>query len=287
MSGIVPSLFLDTQTFVLPREYRVLVPAIAVSFMMLEYAAARLNGREVFDVKEAAASFGVAIGDALVRAAQAGIVALPFAFVYRHRLANIPIDSVWSALALFLGVEFLFYVYHFAAHNVRWLWATHAVHHTPTRINLSAGIRLGWTGLISGNFLFFLPLVWLGFHPLAVLAMIAISLAYQFFIHTELAPGLGPLELVMNTPRHHLVHHACNPGCGNKNYGGVLIIYDRLFGTFAEHPREELRFGLANSAGSYNPVHIAFHEWLNIARDVRQSASWRERIRAMFGAPSN
>jgi sterol desaturase/sphingolipid hydroxylase (fatty acid hydroxylase superfamily) len=280
-----PLLFIDTQTFTLPSEYRIVAPAVAVSFMALEYAAARLSGRTVFDGKEAAASFGVAIGDALARAAQAGIVALPFAFLYRHRLFDISLDTVWSVLALFLAVEFLFYLYHFAAHKVRWLWATHAVHHTPNRINLSAGIRLGWTGLISGNFLFFLPLAWLGFHPLAVLATVAVSLAYQFFIHTELVPCLGPLEWVLNTPRHHLVHHACNPGCGNKNYGGVLIVYDRLFGTFAEPPKEELRFGLAKPVSSYNPFYIAFHEWMAIARDVRRAASWRGRFRAMFGTP--
>lgn len=282
---ITPSLFFDTQTFAVPREYRVIAPAVAVSFIMLEYAVARLNGREVFDGKEAAASFGVAIGDALARAAQAGIVALPFAFAYSHRLFDIPLNSAWSILALFLGVEFLFYLYHFAAHNVRWLWATHAVHHTATRINLSAGIRLGWTGLLSGNFLFFLPLAWLGFHPLAVLAMMAASLAYQFFIHTQFVPDLGPLEWVLNTPRHHLVHHACNPGCGNKNYGGVLIIYDRMFGTFAKPPKEELRFGLARPVDSYNPIYIALHEWMAIARDVWHAGDWRGRFRAMFGAP--
>jgi sterol desaturase/sphingolipid hydroxylase (fatty acid hydroxylase superfamily) len=282
---ITPSLFFDTQTFALPREYRVIAPAVAAGFIMLEYAVARLNGREVFDGKEAAASFGVAIGDALARAAQAGIVALPFAFAYSHRLFDIPLNSAWSILALFLGVEFLFYLYHFAAHNVRWLWATHAVHHTATRINLSAGIRLGWTGLLSGNFLFFLPLAWLGFHPLAVLAMMAASLAYQFFIHTQFVPDLGPLEWVLNTPRHHLVHHACNPGCGNKNYGGVLIVYDRMFGTFAKPPEEELRFGLARPVDSYNPIYIALHEWMAIARDVWHAGDWRGRFRAMFGAP--
>jgi sterol desaturase/sphingolipid hydroxylase (fatty acid hydroxylase superfamily) len=282
---ITPSLFFDTQTFALPREYRLIAPAVAVSFIMLEYAVARLNGREVFDGKEAAASFGVAIGDALARAAQAGIVALPFAFAYSHRLFDIPLNSAWPILALFLGVEFLFYLYHFAAHNVRWLWATHAVHHTATRINLSAGIRLGWTGLLSGNFLFFLPLAWLGFHPLAVLAMMAASLAYQFFIHTQFVPDLGPLEWVLNTPRHHLVHHACNSGCGNKNYGGVLIIYDRMFGTFAKPPKEELRFGLARPVESYNPIYIALHEWMAIARDVWHAGDWRGRFRAMFGAP--
>jgi sterol desaturase/sphingolipid hydroxylase (fatty acid hydroxylase superfamily) len=285
MAADVPALFFDTQSFHLPLEYRRILPAIALGFMALEYALARLGGRRVFDGREAAASIGVAIGDAVFRAAQAGIVAVPFAFVYRHRLSDIPLDSVWAVLLLFFGTEFLFYLFHWAAHNVRWLWATHAVHHTPTQINLTAGIRLGWTGLLSGNFLFFLPMAWLGFHPLAVLTMLAISLVYQFFIHTQLVPDLGPLEWVLNTPRHHQVHHACNDGCVNRNYGGILIIYDRLFGTFARHPDEELRYGLASPVASYNPIYIAFHEWIRIARDVRHSPDWAGRFRAMFGAP--
>ncbi len=285
MMDLTPPLFFETQSFTLPREYRVIAPAVAVGSMMLEYTLARLGGRCVFDGKETAASFGVAIGQRILQAVQAGIIALPFAFVYSHRPFDIPLDTPWAVLLLFFGTEFLFYLYHFAAHNVRWLWATHAVHHTPTQISLSAGIRLGWTGLLSGNFLFFLPMAWLGFHPLAVLAMMAISLAYQFFIHTQLVPDLGPLEWVLNTPRHHQVHHACNPGCVNRNYGGILIVYDRVFGTFAERPKEDLRYGLATPVDSYNPVYIAFHEWLHIARDVWQSPDWRGRFKAMFGAP--
>jgi sterol desaturase/sphingolipid hydroxylase (fatty acid hydroxylase superfamily) len=165
-------------------------------------------------------------------------------------------------------------------------WATHAVHHTPAKLNYIAAIRLGWTGAISGNFLFFLPLVWIGFHPLAVLGMLAFNLGYQFFIHTQLTPYLGPLEWVLNTPRHHQVHHASNASCLDRNYGGILIIFDRMFGSFANRPKDEpLRYGLVEPLDSNNPFRIAFHEWLSIARDVRQARSWRQRWRAMFGAP--
>ena len=109
-------------------------------------------------------------------------------------------------------------------------------HDSPTKLNLTAAIRLGWTGNISGNFLFFLPLVWIGFHPFAVVTMLGINLTYQFLIHTELAPRLGPLEFVLNTPAHHRVHHASNEACLERNYGGMLIIFDRLVRHFRTAP---------------------------------------------------
>ncbi|HRX63400.1 MAG TPA: sterol desaturase family protein [Candidatus Competibacter sp.] len=211
---------------------------------------------------------------------------MPFVLVYQYRLFDIPLNSAWAVVALFLGTEFFYYGHHRAAHGIRWLWATHAVHHSPTKLNLTAGIRLGWTGLLSGNFLFFLPMVWFGFHPLAVLGMMGVNLGYQFFIHTQLAPSLGPLEWVLNTPRHHQVHHASNASCLDKNFGGILIIFDRLFGTFAARPADEaLRYGLARPLTSYNPVYIAFHEWIAILRDLGRARGWRERWRLLFGRP--
>jgi sterol desaturase/sphingolipid hydroxylase (fatty acid hydroxylase superfamily) len=129
-------------------------------------------------------------------------------------------------------------------------------------------------------------MVWLGFHPLAVLGMMSINLSYQFFIHTQLAPSLGPLEWVLNTPRHHQVHHASNASCLDKNFGGILIIFDRLFGTFAARPADEaLRYGLARPLTSYNPVYIAFHEWIAILRDLGRAQGWRECWRLLFGRP--
>jgi sterol desaturase/sphingolipid hydroxylase (fatty acid hydroxylase superfamily) len=166
------------------------------------------------------------------------------------------------------------------------MWATHAVHHSATRLNLTAAIRLGWTGNISGNFLFFLPLALLGFHPAAIGAMLGANLLYQFFIHTELAPRLGPLEWVLNTPRHHRVHHASNATCLDKNYGGVLIIFDRLFGTFAEPPQAEpLRYGLVGAAPSYNPIAIALGQWIAMLRDARRAHGPAATFRALFGPP--
>ena len=276
----------DGATGIVPGEYRGLFLATALAFMALEFLVARRLRREVHDAAETASSLAIAVGNSLIRGTLAGVIAIPYIFVYEHRLFDIPLDNVWALLGLFLGLEFFYYWMHRAAHTVRWLWATHSVHHSPTRLNFTAGIRLGWTGLISGNFLFFLPLVWLGFHPLSVIAMLAFNLFYQFFLHTELAPRLGPLEWVFNTPRHHSVHHASNGSCLDKNFGGILIIYDRLFGTFAAPPENEpLRYGLTTPVTSQNPLYVVFREWLQMARDLRRARSAREAWSTLFGAP--
>jgi len=278
----------DGLTGAAPAEYRGAFLALALSFMALEFLVARHLRRDTHDAAESASSLAIAIGNALIRGAVAGVIAVPYLLVYQQRLFDIPLDTIWALIGLFIGVEFFYYWMHRTAHTVRWLWATHSVHHSPTKLNLTAGIRLGWTGLISGNFLFFLPLVWLGFHPLSVIAMLALNLIYQFFLHTELAPRFGPLEWVLNTPRHHSVHHASNGSCLDKNFGGILIIYDRLFGTFAAPPaNERLRYGLTEPMRSQHPIYIVFREWLQMARDLRRARSARDLWRTLFGAPGS
>ncbi len=179
-----------------------------------------------------------------------------------------------------------YYWQHRASHRIHWMWATHAVHHSATKLNFTAAVRLGWTGNISGNFLFFLPLVWFGFHPFAVIGMLGVNLFYQFFIHTELVPRLGPLEWILNTPAHHRVHHASNPACLDKNYGGILIVFDRMFGSFAEAPpHEALRYGLVHGTSSYNPVRIALGEWRNMFRDFARATTLRARVKTLLGPP--
>jgi sterol desaturase/sphingolipid hydroxylase (fatty acid hydroxylase superfamily) len=264
------------------------VVAIAAGFMVLEYLLSRLahHHGETHDLAESAASLGVILGQNAVRAIEAGIVSIPFAIAYGHRLFDFDQTTPLAIGALFLATEFVYYWHHRAAHRIRWMWATHAVHHSATKLNLTAAFRLGWTGSISGNFLFFLPLAWIGFHPLAIIGMLSANLFYQFFIHTELAPRLGPLEWVLNTPTHHRVHHASNESCLDKNYGGILIVFDRMFGTFAEAPKDErLRYGLVGGTRMLNPFRIALAEWIALARDVRRVGSLKAKLRVLFGPP--
>lgn len=261
--------------------------ALTLIFIAAELAYAKLTHHDDdHDVRETAASVGVAIGDITVRILTGGIAAVPFLWLYKHRLFDIPMDSIWALIALFLGVEFCYYWFHRASHRVRWLWATHAVHHSATHFNLSAAIRLGWTGQLTGAFVFFLPLAWIGFHPIAIGLALTLGLLYQFFLHTALDVRLGPLEWVLNSPAHHRVHHASNDRCLDRNYGSVLIVFDRLFGTFAAAPADEpLRYGLKGRAPSINPFQIALGEWVHLWRDVRRAPGIKARLKVLFGAP--
>lgn len=260
---------------------------VTLVFIAAEFIYAKLSHHdEDHDIRETAASVGVAIGDIASRALSAGVAAVPLMACHNHRLLDIPLDTVWGLLALFLGVELCYYWFHRASHRIRWLWATHSVHHSATRFNLSAAIRLGWTGQLTGAFVFFMPLAWLGFHPLAIALTMLVGLLYQFFLHTSLKVHLGPLEWVLNTPRHHRVHHASNEGCLDRNYGQMLIVWDRLFGTFAEAPQDEpLRFGLKGREPSNNPLRIALGEWVRLIGDVRQARGLTARLKVLLGAP--
>ena len=270
----------------LDPDVRLAIVATAMSLMALEYGLGRLAARNSHDWRESAASFGVALGQNLLRGIEAGFVAIPFVFLYEHRLLDFSPTSPPALAALFLGSEFFYYWQHRASHRIRWMWATHAVHHSATRFNLTAAIRLGWTGNISGNFLFFLPLALIGFHPMAIVSMLGVNLLYQFFIHTEFAPRLGLLEWVLNTPNHHRVHHASNEACLDRNYGGILIVFDRLFGTFAEAPESQpLRYGLVGGTPSFNPVRITLGEWIAMLRDAGKAQGAGAKLRTLFGPP--
>ena len=265
-------------SLLLDPALRRMILATALGLMLLEYGIGRLAHHDTHDWRESVASFGVALGQNLLRAVEAGILAMPFAFLYEHRLFDFAQTAPLALAGLFLGSEFLYYWQHRASHRIRWMWATHSVHHSA--------IRLGWTGNVSGNFLFFLPLALIGFHPLAIVAMLGINLLYQFFIHSQFGPKLGVLEWVLNTPSHHRVHHACNEPCLDKNYGGILIVFDRLFGTFAERPSDQpLRFGLVGGIPSFNPIRIALGEWIAMLGDARKARGAAAKLRVLFGPP--
>lgn len=217
------------------------------------------------------------------------LTVLPLALlVWAHRLATVPLNTLWGWAAVFVGVELAYYWMHRLSHEVRWLWASHIVHHTPEHIHLASAFRLGATEIFSGNWLFYFPLYWLGLNPLAVAGMQALNLSYQFWLHTDLIGRLGPFEWLFNTPSHHRVHHASNGEYVDRNYGGILIVWDRLFGTFAdERPETPIVYGLVHPVGSLNPLVIAFHEWGSMARDFARARSWPARLIQLFGRPSD
>lgn len=209
-------------------------------------------------------------------------IATPFiAWAVTHRVSTWTLDGPLALLVLFFGQEFCYYWYHRTAHRVRWFWCNHSVHHSPNQLNLSAAYRIGLFGRLSGSVLFFVPLMWLGFHPKLVLQMLTLNLLYQFWLHTTWIPKLGWLEGLVNTPSAHRVHHASNPEYLDANYGGVLMVFDRWFGTYRPE-RDDLpvRYGLVQPMTSHNPLKIEFREWAALLRDL-----WRARtLRALLGA---
>jgi sterol desaturase/sphingolipid hydroxylase (fatty acid hydroxylase superfamily) len=262
----------------------VVLAAAVIEGVVLSLRGARRG--QPYDWRAFAATLGDVLGRRVIDGLGLSLAAPLLAWAHEHRIATIPLDDAAALALLFVGQEFFYYWHHRAAHRVRWFWATHCVHHTPNELTLAAALRLGWTGKLSGAALFFAPLVWLGFAPLAVLAAVTLNLLYQFWLHATWIPKLGPLEWVLNTPSHHRVHHASNAEYLDCNYGGVLIVFDRLFGTFAAE-RDDVppRYGLTTPLHSYNPLRIALHEWLNLARDLAAARGCGARLRTLIGPP--
>jgi sterol desaturase/sphingolipid hydroxylase (fatty acid hydroxylase superfamily) len=236
---------------------------------------------------EARTSFLIACLQSVVRLLSGGLTLAWFFWLWHLTPLRIPVDSLAGVLLLFLTVEFVYYWHHRLSHRIRWFWATHCVHHSAEHLTFFAALRLGWTGEISGAGLLFSPAILIGFHPLAVVAMLGVNLIYQFFVHNEYVGKLGWLEAVFNTPSHHRVHHASNAAYLDRNYGGILIVYDRLFGTFiAEDEADPPRYGLVKPLRSENPLRITTHEWAAMLRDWAGARGWRNRFRTLFGPPA-
>lgn len=201
-------------------------------------------------------------------------------WVTQHRLGTLAVDSIGTFVLLFVMLEFCYYWLHRAAHRVRWFWCNHAVHHTSNQLNLGASLRIGMFGKATGNVVFLLPMVWLGFELRLVLAALSFNLLYQFWLHATWIPKLGWLETVLNTPSAHRVHHAANLPYLDANYGGVLIVFDRMFGTYvAERDDLPCRYGLVTPMTGHNPLRMEFSQWVALARDLSRARS----VRAIVG----
>jgi sterol desaturase/sphingolipid hydroxylase (fatty acid hydroxylase superfamily) len=267
-------------------------PFFLASLVLERWLLARQQraGRDVLgyvDRKDTWASLAMGVGSLLfVTLINWGVYALA-GWLYAHRLLDLEggggaaTATMW-ALAL-LGWDHQYYWHHRFEHEVRVLWACHVNHHSSEMYNLSTALRQPWTPWLS--LVMYPPLSLFGAPPWLVLVSGGINLIYQFWTHTE-AIGKLPrwFELVFNTPSHHRVHHGSNPAYLDKNYAGILIVWDRLYGTFEEE-RERVTYGLTKNIRSYNPFVIAFHEYAAIAKDVARARSLREGIGYVLGHP--
>ncbi|EGR2272252.1 sterol desaturase family protein [Vibrio parahaemolyticus] len=214
------------------------------------------------------------------------LIAHFYLWMFDWRLFDIEM-SVSTFLLLMLLQDFFYYWFHRASHRIRWMWAAHVVHHSSERMNFSTAFRQSLMYPLAGMWLFWLPLVIIGFDPKWVVFVVLLNLGLQFFVHTQLIRSLGPLEWVFNTPSHHRVHHGINRQYIDKNYAGVLIIWDRMFGTF-EPEIETVRYGISKPVNSFNPIKVTFAEWKDMFHEVRRpNLTWQQRWRCLFAPPSD
>ena len=211
------------------------------------------------------------------------LLSIPFfAWLYEHRIADIG-NEWWSWLVLLFAEDCCYYWFHRIHHEVRLLWAAHVNHHSSQHYNLSTALRQTLLTPITGP-IFWAILPLLGYPPWMVLTAQAWSLLYQFWLHTEAIDRLGPLEWVMNTPSHHRVHHGKNVPYLDKNHGGIFIIWDRLFGTFAPEI-EHVKYGLTKDIQTFNPLRIGFHEFAAIGRDVARAPGLGAKLGYLLAPP--
>lgn len=237
-------------------------------------------------------AYFASLGDAICRPlvtklVGTGLFTAMLALAVPYRIGNIPMNTIGSWLVLIVAQDFCYYWLHRMDHRINWFWASHSVHHSSNAYNLAAAFRLGWTARFTGSTILYTPLILVGFPLSAVLTAIVINTVYQFWLHTALVPKLGPLEWVFNTPAHHRIHHASNPTYLDRNYGGILIIYDRLFGTFIEEQAGiECRYGLTTPYLSNNPLRIALHGWAKLLFAIKRAKGLREITRIVLGPPA-
>ncbi|MFD8247278.1 sterol desaturase family protein [Nocardia sp. NPDC059691] len=236
-----------------------------------------------YQFRDARTSVLMGLGNVVVNLGWKLAVVAVYAAAYLAAPVHLPADHPLTWVALFFADEIAYYWYHRTHHTVRVFWASHVVHHSSEFYNLSTALRQPWTPFSSLPY--WLPLALAGFPPWMILLQQSVSLVYQFFIHTERVARLWrPVEFVFNTPSHHRVHHGSNDRYLDKNYGGILIIWDRLFGTF-EPEDERVRYGLTKSIETFNPAKVATHEFASIWRDLRSAPSWRARGGYLFRGP--
>ncbi len=267
-------------------EINLIAVAIPLFFLLIgvELLVSRWQGRRVYRLNDAITDLSCGIGSQVVGVFLKVAVFAGYIAIYDSvRLFDLPAGhwAVWVLAALL--VDLAYYAWHRASHRVHLVWATHVPHHQSQDYNLAVALRQAWFSSAT-HAPFAWPLALLGIPPVVYLVNDALNTLYQFWIHTETVRRLGPLEWVLNTPSHHRVHHGINPRYVDKNYAGVLIVWDRLFGTF-EPETEPACYGTIKRFSSWNPVWANFEHWAYLLREARESERWVDKIGVFFRPP--
>lgn len=275
---------IEVSTLINPRNAAI---GLYIFFVLIEmiYAARETNTLR-YEPKDTATSMLMGLGSTVVGVIIGGGFFLTSMWVWDTMRIQDLGSPLWVFLLAFVAFDFVYYWTHRFGHTIRWMWAAHVIHHSSQHYNLSTALRQTWTSFLTPGFIIGWPLIMFGVHPAIIGFSAGLNLVYQFWIHTE-AIGKMPVwfETIMNTPSHHRVHHATNPKYLDRNYAGVFIIWDKMFGTFEPEDSEKPIYGIINNLGTFNPLRVATHEWVGIIKDWIKADSWGDRINFLVKAP--
>ena len=242
------------------------------------------EGQENFDRKDTWTNIFIGLMSVVWGALFGLITGYFYLMIYEIVPYKMPMNAWWAWAILLFVDDFAYYWFHRLSHEIRFFWNFHVVHHSSSQYNLSVAVRQSWFGGVA-HWIFYLPVALLGFPLWAFATMHGLNLIYQFWIHTKLVGKLGFLENILNTPSHHRAHHGINNQYLDKNYAGIFIIWDRMFGTFVEEI-ETPRYGIITPLTSYNPLWINSHAWTETWAAMRARRTMRGKLRCVFGAPA-
>ncbi len=260
-----------------------------IALIIIEY----LQARDLYDLKESAASMVIAIVATMIatvtKVYALGVFILIFETFKEFRLQYLGFETLgWAWYVWIIAIicdDFNFYWHHRSSHNIRLLWAAHVPHHNADTFNLTVSVRNGWfITLYKPVFWLWMPLA--GFEPLMVGTALIVNAAYQFFLHSQLVPSLGWYEKVFNTPYIHQVHHSSNVEYLDRNHGGMLIIWDKIFGTYQKVIKDvKFKYGVIHGPQSVNPIEANTHEFKGIWNDMKKSPKLLDKLKYIFYPP--
>lgn len=260
--------------------YAIVTPFV-IALIFFEFLYCLWKKNNYYSFQDSISSMGTAIINQCTNLAVSYLVLINYHWIYTNfRFTDIP-NNTWTLIGLFFGVDFLFYWFHRFGHTFKILWAAHMPHHSTEELNYAVGLRASVTQRLS-SFIFYWPLAFLGYSVEQIIPMVAFHLVLQLIPHTRVIPKLHPwIEYIFNTPSHHRVHHACNQIYRDKNFGGFLIIWDRLFGTFEEEI-EDVYFGVTKPPRTWDPTYINFQTFIDIYKEAKAAPSWLDKIKVWF-----
>ena len=264
--------------------YAIGAPIVLV-MILLEVLFSSIYNKNLYRKNDTLCTIGLLSGNILMVFALKGLTLALHFYLFQFKIFNLqefmPVWMIW--IATFILIDLVFYIYHRISHRVNFLWAIHMSHHSSTEMNFAVSLRQAWLGPVSKiPFFAILPLI--GFDPTIIAVAGVISTLWGVVGHTQMVGKLGPLEWILNTPSHHRVHHGSNPEYIDKNYGNLLIIWDRLFGTF-EPEKAKVTYGLVNNVNTFNPIKITLMDWQAMLREIKEKEKVSEKIKIFFGAP--